>query len=304
MPAAGNSLGSAIIDTTDLEAGEELGAGLLGLQVAVKTADRLEFRADEKEYRLVVNKADRDGVSVLGWEVGGAAELAELSARVEAAGYAVKQLDREAVKARRITAGAMFTDPDGLVDIELHYGLREATGRFVSPAGATFVTGKGGLGHVFQSVVDWEAYNHLYFEVLGFKLSDHIEREVGGEVFDLTFTHCNERHHSFAFASLPNVGSAIGHLMLEVDELDIIGRAWDQVLEEDAAPILSTLGKHTNDKMVSFYVRTPSNFGLEFGTGGITIDEETWTPTRYSDAHYWGHSRVVPVDPADAADNS
>ena len=183
------------------------------------------------------------------------------------------------------------------MDLELHYGLREATDRFVSPAGAGFVTGNGGLGHVFQSVVDWEAYNHLYFEVLGFKLSDHIEGELGGEVFDLTFTHCNERHHSFAFAALPNVGSAIGHLMLEVDELDIIGRAWDKVLEEDAAPILSTLGKHTNDKMVSFYVRTPSNFGLEYGTGGITIDEDTWTPTRYSDGPLLGPLPRGPGEP-------
>ena len=92
--------------------------------------------------------------------------------------------------------------------------------------------------------------------------------------------------------------------MFEVDELDIIGRAWDKVLEENAAPILSTLGKHTNDEMVSFYVRTPSGFGLEYGTGGIMIDDATWTPTRYSAAHYWGHARVKPVDPTDPADNS
>jgi len=301
--AAVRSLGYTIVEATDLGAWEEFGAGLLGLQVAVKTADRLEFRLDEKEYRVVVNKADRDGLAVIGWEVGGAAELAELSARVEAAGYPVRQLDRDEVAERRITAGAVFRDPDGLLDVELHYGLRETIDRFVSPTGARFVTGTGGLGHVFQSVVDWEAYNHLYFEVLGFKLSDHIE--VGPRHhLDLTFLYCNERHHSYAFAQLPNVGSAIGHLMFEVDELDIVGRAWDKVLEEDAAPVLSTLGKHTNDKMVSFYVRTPSNFGLEFGTGGIKIDDATWTPTRYNAAHYWGHNKNRPVDPTDAADNS
>ena len=85
--------------------------------------------------------------------------------------------------------------------------------------------------------------------------------------------------------------------MLEVDELDIVGRAWDKVLEEDAAPILSTLGKHTNDKMVSFYVRSPSGFGIEYGTGGILIDDATWTPTRYAAAHYWGHARRHPGGP-------
>ena len=218
-------------------------------------------------------------------------------------GYGVKEMDAQALKSRRITSGATFRDPDGLVDLELHYGLREATDRFVSPTGATFVTGKGGVGHVFQSVLDEEAYRHLYFDILGFKLSDHIEGGPNKDI-DLTFTHCNPRHHSFAFATLPGVPSAIGHLMFEVDELDIIGRAWDKVLEEKAAPILSTLGKHTNDEMVSFYVRTPSGFGLEYGTGGITIDEATWTPTRYDAAHYWGHARHTPVDPTDPADNT
>jgi 3,4-dihydroxy-9,10-secoandrosta-1,3,5(10)-triene-9,17-dione 4,5-dioxygenase len=32
--------------------------------------------------------------------------------------------------------------------------------------------------------------------------------------------------------------------------------------------------------------------GLEFGTGGIKIDDETWTPTRYDTAHFWGHHSV------------
>jgi len=303
MAASVKSLGYLIVNSTDLGAWEQFGSGLLGLQASVRTPERLEFRADEKEYRLVVNKSERNGVEAIGWEVGGPADLAELVDALRAAGFGVKEMDAQALKARRITAGATFRDPDGLVDLELHYGLREATERFVSPTGASFTTGKGGLGHVFQTVVDTEAYARLYFDILGFRLSDHIEAGPDGSV-DLTFTHCNERHHSFAFAHIPGVPSDIGHLMLEVDELDIIGRAWDKVLEEDAAPILSTLGKHTNDKMVSFYVRSPSGFGIEYGTGGILIDEATWTPTRYSAAHYWGHSRVTPVDPTDPADNT
>lgn len=78
--------------------------------------------------------------------------------------------------------------------------------------------------------------------------------------------------------------------MLEVTDLDAVGRAYDKVLDGEA-PLITTFGKHTNDDMLSFYVRTPSGFGLEYGTGGTLVDD-TWRPTRYSDAHYWGHRRV------------
>ena len=58
-----------------------------------------------------------------------------------------------------------------------------------------------------------------------------------------------------------------------------------------AARLRSTFGKHTNDKMTSWYVSSPSGFGIEYGCGGILIDDETWLPTRYDEAHYWGHQR-------------
>jgi 3,4-dihydroxy-9,10-secoandrosta-1,3,5(10)-triene-9,17-dione 4,5-dioxygenase len=53
----------------------------------------------------------------------------------------------------------------------------------------------------------------------------------------------------------------------------------------------ATLGKHTNDKMISFYVETPSRTQIEYGTGGILIDDDTWIPTQYPSPHYWGHDR-------------
>ena len=34
-------------------------------------------------------------------------------------------------------------------------------------------------------------------------------------------------------------------------------------------PVTATLGRHTNDRMVSFYVRTPAGFEVEFGFGAI-----------------------------------
>lgn len=101
----------------------------------------------------------------------------------------------------------------------------------------------------------------------------------------------------------------IGHIMMEVTDLDAVGRAYDKVLD-GAAPLYSSLGRHTNDKMTSFYCGSPSGLGIEFGTGGIIIDDDVWRPTRYSEAHYWGHKRspqraasesAAPVPVADGA---
>ena len=57
--------------------------------------------------------------------------------------------------------------------------------------------------------------------------------------------------------------------MVEVDSLDAVGRALDQV-EARGFPVSSTLGRHTNDKMISFYVRAPGGFDIEYGTDGHT----------------------------------
>lgn len=287
------SLGYLRVTTTNLVAWKAYAADLLGLQIALESEDVLEFRMDEKEYRLAVTTGDRDGVSAIGWEVAGPNELMTLTDRLTAAGYAVTPFTTEELRARRISGGVHFPDPDGLLDIELFYALRESFTAFVSPTGARFVTGDQGLGHVFQFVEDWEAYRHLYFDLLGFRLSDFVDGGPNHDV-ELTFLHCNPRHHSFAFGHVEGVAPRVGHLMFEVDGLDVVGRAWDQVVLKNAAPIVQTLGMHTNDKMISFYAASPGGFAVEYGTGGVVIDDESWTPTRYPGAHYWGHQRNQP----------
>ncbi len=306
--AAVKSLGYLIIDAIDLDAWVAFGADLAGMQVTVRTDERLEFRTDEKEYRFIINKADANRARIIGWEVGGPADLKELVARLEGAGYAVTRHSREEARERRVTELASFTDPDGELTIELHYGLREANERFVSPNGVTFTNRARngqtmGLGHVLQSVNNLEKFEELYFDIFGFGLSDHSEAGPEGAKFDLIFAHCNPRQHSFAFTKFPGGVAPLGinHFMLELDDLDMVGRAYDKVTEGKAAPLLSTLGKHTNDKMVSFYMRNPSGFGVEYGTGGMQIDPAIWTPARFSEAHYWGHQRATQMAPNDPA---
>ena len=46
---------------------------------------------------------------------------------------------------------------------------------------------------------------------------------------------------------------------------------------------------HPNDRMFSFYARTPSGFDVEFGWGGRKIDDATWKVDRYDRMSVWGH---------------
>jgi 3,4-dihydroxy-9,10-secoandrosta-1,3,5(10)-triene-9,17-dione 4,5-dioxygenase len=63
-----------------------------------------------------------------------------------------------------------------------------------------------------------------------------------------------------------------GAVRLRVDD---IGTALDLVNEREMR-LAMTLGRHTNDLMTSFYVRTPSGFEIEYGTGGLLVDDDSW----------------------------
>jgi 3,4-dihydroxy-9,10-secoandrosta-1,3,5(10)-triene-9,17-dione 4,5-dioxygenase len=46
--------------------------------------------------------------------------------------------------------------------------------------------------------------------------------------------------------------------------------------------------------MVSFYVRTPGGFDIEYGTGGLRVDDTTWVTRETTTISLWGHSFAAP----------
>lgn len=83
--------------------------------------------------------------------------------------------------------------------------------------------------------------------------------------------------------------------MLQVQSIDDLGVAYD-LCQDHGVPINRGLGRHTNDHMVSFYVRTPSGFEVEYGWGARTVDDRTWQVQMHHSGSIWGHRRVaVPV---------
>ena len=60
--------------------------------------------------------------------------------------------------------------------------------------------------------------------------------------------------------------------MMEAETIDEVGRTLD-IVQRSNVPVSSSLGKHTSDMMVSFYMQTPSGFDIEYGCEGLAITD-------------------------------
>ena len=80
--------------------------------------------------------------------------------------------------------------------------------------------------------------------------------------------------------------------MFEGNSLADVGTGRDLCLAR-GVPIAVDLGCHMNDRMVSFYMVSPSGFALEYGWGGRVIDDATWHVEHYSSVDsIWGHPQL------------
>ncbi len=263
-------------------------AAILGLEAVPQTSDsQARFRIDERAWRIAVEEG-APGLGYIGWEVGSRAELARVRGRLNAAGFAA-EADPELARVRGVLELVTCLDPSGL-RLEFFFAAEISPAPFVSPTGARFVTSSAGktmgLGHVVLLVADAAATTDFYMGILHFKHSDSI---VSGSM-GATFTHTNPRHHSLAFAEARGpMKVGLEHFMLEVDDVDVVGRTLDRVTKANV-PVTASLGKHSNDFMTSFYLQTPSGCDLEYGSGGRLLDD-SWIPTWFRSPSIWGHNR-------------
>ena len=263
-------------------------AEILGLQVARSASEsEARFRVDERAWRIGVQAGD-PGVGYIGWEVGSRGGLSRVRDKLTAAGFVV-ETDPELARVRGVLEVFSCRDPSGFC-LEFFYGGEVSRAPFVSPTGARFITSSAGrtlgLGHVVMFVDDVQATTDLYMGLLEFQPSDSIIHGAMGA----TFAHINPRHHSLAFGpAIGPIAKGFDHVMLEVDSLDVVGCAMDR-LTEKGVPLTVTLGKHSNDHMTSFYLRTPSGFDIEYGVGGRIV-EDSWVPTWFQSPSIWGHRR-------------
>jgi 3,4-dihydroxy-9,10-secoandrosta-1,3,5(10)-triene-9,17-dione 4,5-dioxygenase len=296
------SLAYMRIGATDMAAWREYGLKILGMiEGKGVDAESLYLRMDDFPARLVIVPNDTDRLLVSGWETANAAELQDIRDRLSAAGVPFKEGTAEQLKDRRVVEMIAFEDTSGN-SLEVFHGAALEHRRIVSPYGHRFVTGEHGLGHVVLTTDDDDASLRFYRDVLGFKLRDSMRlppqmvgRPADGDPAWLRFLGCNPRHHSLAFLPLPNP-TGIVHLMLEVENSDDVGLCLDRALRKKVK-MSATLGRHVNDEMLSFYMKTPGGFDIEFGCEGLEVEDENWIARESTAVSLWGHDFTVGMKP-------
>lgn len=280
-------LGALSVDVTDLAAWQHLLVDLLGLHARPRGSEDepLLVRLDEHHHRIALYPAEQDRIRRITWEVDSPQQLRAVADRVAAEGLDVEWVPTGDPETRAAVEAFRFTDLDGF-DTEVCFGPTvDHTPLGISGPISGFVTGELGLGHVVLMCKDYPAAVDFYTRVLGFGLSDYIVWDGA----DATFLHCNPRHHSLALMNecFTFTGGDFNHLMLEVASLDDVGRAYD-IVNAEGLKLRMTFGRHTNDEVTSFYVTTPSGFGIEIGHGGKLVDDR-WVVKTYQSPSRWGH---------------
>ena len=254
----------------------------LGLQTVDRGGRMRAFRMDDRRQRLIIDGSLAENERVFGWEVADGASLAALAARLDKAGVAMRQEPRAMADQRCVADVISFVDPAGH-RLEAFHGAQVADDTFRPGRDiAGFRCGPLGMGHVLLAVPNVEAVLNFYRDLLGFRISDFIRAPVTAY-----FMHVNNRHHSLAIVGAP--GRAMHHLMMELYSLDDVGKGYD-IAQQDPERVAVKMGRHPNDLMLSFYMRTPSDFLIEYGWGGLEVDDATWQPTEMTSVgSFWGH---------------
>jgi extradiol dioxygenase len=285
-----SSLGYVGVGSPRAKEWERFGPEILGTPLWAEPSDEgVYLRLDERAYRIAVHAAARDELQYVGWEVGGPTALEEAAADLSRAGFAVEH-GSPADCARRAVEGLVaFRDP-WKNRHELFYGQRSLMSFRPTRDISGFVTGELGMGHLVLMLPEIAAATRFFVDVLGFRVSDYIDVP-----FPLAFYHCNPRHHTVAVGAMaPVVG--LHHVMLEVKDLNDVGTTYE-LCKKQGLQLTMDLGRHSNDRMLSFYLRTPGGFEIEYGWGGLLIDDSTWQVLRLPKPSFWGHDLVNPAPP-------
>ena len=296
--ASVTQLGYLGIGVSDIDAWERFATETLGLQVSKDSDDGSMFlRMDEYHHRFILHPGGNDDVAYVGWQVADEHAFTELTGQLKAAGTDVIPGTQAEAEARRVVGLAKFVDPSGIPG-EVYFGPPVSFDTpFKSPRPISgFETGTMGLGHIVLTVDDYDASLHFYRDVLGMHISDFVQLNLpSGFKGTMAFFHCNPRHHTLAFMTAPSP-KRLRHFMVQLKSLDDVGTTYFMA-QDQGAPIARGMGRHTNDHMVSFYVRSPSGFEVEYGWGAREVDNATWQVQQHTKGSIWGHRPPV-VQPA------
>lgn len=288
-------LAYVVAETTDIPRWKNYAENVLGMMTQASPDGGLTVRMDERQFRFAIQPGARDCYVASGWEVLNQAAFDDALRVLREAKVPYTLEDAAFNRKRCVQQVASFQDPSGNRH-ELVWGFKSDFAHFASPKGVSrFITGNIGMGHTVLPAPNFEATATFVREVMGFGLSDIMNFEppgTEGVSLPIHFFHCNNgRHHSLALAGFP-VASGCVHVMVEVENMPEVGRAIDRMREQKVQQT-ATLGQHTNDRMTSFYMLTPSNFDIEYGYGGAVVDWNEHIVHEFTRVSLWGHDFSV-----------
>jgi 2,3-dihydroxybiphenyl 1,2-dioxygenase len=275
-------LGYIGVGTSNLGDWSEFATTGVGMQAVDRGAAGMAFRMDDRRQRLILDRSLPDGERYFGWEMADATALDALATKLDAAGVEVRREPAARADQRFVRELISFSDPAGN-RLEAFHGAMQADDPFQPGRPISgFRTGPLGMGHFVLLVPRMDDVLPFYLDLLGFGISDYITKPHPGY-----FLHANPRHHSVALFEAGRSG--MHHLMVEYYMLDDVGQSYD-IAQREPGRVKVALGRHPNDLMTSFYMRSPGAFLVECGWGAREVDVATCQPQELASvASFWGH---------------
>jgi catechol-2,3-dioxygenase len=270
------ALRSVDLDTPDLARSEQFYAGVWGLEVVARSADRVYLRATGSDHHvLALHAAERVALKSVTFRANEAADLDKLAGAAQAYGCEI------------LEAPAPSDEPGGGMMLV----LREPQGgvlRFVH--GDAIHTGSGPianrplrLAHVNVNSVDPDAEAAFYRHVLGFHLADRSKA--------MAFVRCNADHHAVVITQGPVNG--LNHIAFLVPDWESVMRASGRMVDH-GYPIAWGVGRHGPGDNVFAYFVDPLGVVIEYTAEVLQVDDNyivhgpdywVWPPGR---TDQWG----------------
>lgn len=290
-------MGYAVIESGKAETWRVLLGDALGMQADVLADGTVAARMDDHERRLLVVPGSSEDLMAVGLELDNEETLNVVLKRLANRGIEPQAGAPKVAEQRGVERFWHFKGPKGL-EIELFYQpKRPAAPPKLLASG--FVTGDKGFGHLGISTTRPDAQKEFWTSIFDSRRSDELHVKVSGVPLDVEFFRFNERHHSFALVYTPGIKldplrTRIQHFEVQVATLDDMTDAYERCRKLDL-PIAMEVGQHGNDRAISFYVRTPSGFEIEYGWNPVSVDESTWQGEKWDAISIWGHHANIGI---------
>jgi len=241
------------------------------LKVSERGSRKAFLTGGASHHWLRLEETGEPSLARLGFEVTGRAALDEIANRLDTRGIPWKAANDLA--GDRVTEAIRFTDPDGF-EIELF------TDMVTLPVPVDTFLKMDRVLHSVWLAEDPSASGGFYRDVLGFKESDWIERQM---VF---MRAGNKYHHTIGIGRDSARAGLLDHFCILVDDVDDVMRARNVALRS-GAKLRQDAVRHAASGSTSTYIMDPMNgICVEFCTNHKQIEDEGY------------RARILPASPS------